>query len=65
MTREEVIGLLEPTVNALGFELIDVDLSLGGANGLLRLYINSDQGITLDDCSAVSEQVSALLDVSS
>lgn len=63
MTQEEVIELLEPTVKALGYELIDIDLKLGGSDGLLRLYINSDQGISLDDCSVVSEQVSALLDV--
>ncbi len=63
MTQEEVIELLEPTVKALGYELIDIDLKLGGQDGLLRLYINSDQGISLDDCSVVSEQVSALLDV--
>ena len=63
MTQEEVIGLLEPTVKALGYELIDIDLKLGGSDGLLRLYINSDQGISLEDCSVVSEQVSALLDV--
>ena len=63
MTQEEIIELLGPTVKALGYELIDIDLKLGGHDGLLRLYITSDQGISLDDCSVVSEQVSALLDV--
>lgn len=57
-----LLGLLEGPVAALGYELVDIDLRVG-ANGLLRLFIDADAGITLDDCAAVSRQVSALLDV--
>ena len=59
MIRDDVLKLLEPVVEAMGYGLVDVDLQ----QGLLRLYIESDAGITLDDCEKVSRQVSAVLDV--
>ena len=60
--KERLIGLLEPTVTAMGFELADLDAYFG-RRGLLRLFIDRPGGVTLDDCQRVSEQVSALLDV--
>jgi len=61
-SREQLIEMLESTVERLGYELADLELQLGG-QGLLRLYIDSEAGITLEDCETVSRQVSALLDV--
>ncbi|MDJ0928250.1 MAG: ribosome maturation factor RimP [Gammaproteobacteria bacterium] len=61
--QEEVRRLLEPTVEAMGYELADLELRLGRGNGLLRLFIDSEAGIGLDDCEQVSRQVSAVLDV--
>lgn len=55
--------LLEPAVAGMGFELSDLELRLGRGHGLLRLFIDSAQGITLDDCEQVSQQVSGVLDV--
>lgn len=54
--------LLEPTVEALGYELIDLDLHTGG-RGLLRVFIDGSDGIGLDDCELVSRQLSDFLDV--
>jgi ribosome maturation factor RimP len=62
MDKEGLIGLLEPTINALGYELVDLDLR-SGQDGLVRLFIDKDPAITLTDCELVSEQVSDLLDV--
>lgn len=61
--RDRLIELLEPEVQALGYELVELDAPAPG--GVLRLYIDSDsdKGITLDDCELVSHQVSGLLDV--
>src|SRR5262245_27205552 len=64
--RDRLLELLEPSVRALGFELIDVECRLGHGygRGLLRLYIDRPGGgVTLDDCGHVSGQVSSLLDV--
>ena len=63
-TREQQLTeLLEPTVEALGFELWGVEYVASGKHTLLRLYIDAEQGITVDNCAAVSEQVSAVMDV--
>ena len=63
MTRDELVTLLEPTVEGLGYELTDLEAKFGGQNGFLRLFIDREEGISLDDCEKVSMAVSALLDV--
>ncbi|MGB5489691.1 MAG: ribosome maturation factor RimP [Woeseiaceae bacterium] len=63
MTADELAALLEPTVERLGYELADLEVRLGGNGGLVRVFIDSPEGIGLADCEAVSEAVSALLDV--
>lgn len=56
-------SLIEPIVTGLGYELVDIEYKPHPRNGLLRIYIDKEEGITLDDCEAVSRQVSAMLDV--
>jgi len=66
MTRVTVAGLhklFEPGVQALGFELVDVEYAADGGRNVLRVYIDRPDGITVDDCAKVSRQVSAVLDV--
>ena len=63
MTRDELLELLGPTVEQLGYELSDLEVKLGGKHGVLRLFIDQPAGIGLDDCEKVSLAVSALLDV--
>jgi ribosome maturation factor RimP len=63
MTRDELVELLEPTIERLGYEMSDLDARFGGQNGLIRIYIDRAEGIGLDDCEKVSHAVSALLDV--
>lgn len=55
--------LLQPTVEALGFELWGVEHLVQGRRSVLRVYIERPGGISVDDCAAVSGQVSAVLDV--
>jgi ribosome maturation factor RimP len=55
--------LLEPAVTALGCELVGIEYRPSGTHSLLRVYIDKPEGVTVDDCSAVSYQVSGLLDV--
>jgi ribosome maturation factor RimP len=52
-------------VEALGFELVDVELAGGGSSPTLRVYIDNPRGsgITVDDCAQVSRQLSAIFDV--
>ena len=63
MTGGEIARLLEPAIERLGYELIDLEAKLGGKGGLVRLYIDKPEGIDLEDCEKVSLAVSALLDV--
>lgn len=63
MSRDKLIKLLEPTIERLGYELSDLELKLGGHDGLVRIFIDKSDGIDVEDCEAVSRQVSAILDV--
>ncbi|MBT8106887.1 MAG: ribosome maturation factor RimP [Gammaproteobacteria bacterium] len=63
MTGSELAKLLEPTVTRLGYELVDLEVRLGGGGGMVRLFIDKPDGIDLEDCEKVSLAVSALLDV--
>lgn len=47
----------------MGYELLGIEHLSQGSRSLVRIYIDSEQGITLDDCEAVSRQVSGMLDV--
>ncbi len=55
--------LIEPAVTALNYDLWGVELISQGRHSTLRIYIDSPNGITVDDCAAVSHQVSGILDV--
>ena len=60
---ERLNELLQPCVEAMGYELADLELQRGNRGQVLRLFIDREAGIALDDCERVSGQVSALLDV--
>lgn len=63
MTGEELRKLLIPTIEGLGYELMDLEAKLSGGSGLLRIFIDKPEGIGVEDCEKVSLAVSALLDV--
>lgn len=54
---------LDTLIRSMGYELLGCELLPQGRRMLLRLYLDSQRGVTVDDCSLVSRQVSALLDV--
>ncbi|AMO70262.1 ribosome maturation protein RimP [gamma proteobacterium BDW918] len=55
--------LIRPGVEALGYELWGLDHQSQGRHTLLRVYIDSENGIGVDDCAKVSHQISGVLDV--
>ena len=57
--RERLISLLEAPIEALGYELVELEFP----PHLLRIYIDREGGVTVDDCEKVSRQVSGVLDV--
>lgn len=61
--ERQLTEMLEAPVDALGYELVGLEFVRAGAHSTLRLYIDHENGITVDDCADVSRQVSAVLDV--
>ncbi len=62
-SNEQLSQLLQPAVNMLGCELVGIEYFPSGNRYTLRLYIDKEGGITVDDCESVSRQVSSVLDV--
>ncbi len=61
---ENLTNLIGRTVTGMGYELVGVEYQgRGGSGALLRVYIDSVDGITVDDCADVSHQLSGVLDV--
>lgn len=50
-------------VTSEGYELVHIDFKPQGRDALLRLDIDKEGGVTLDDCQIISQQVSTMLDV--
>lgn len=63
INRESLRDLLDGPIAALGYELVQLELTGRGDEACLRLFIDAPGGIQLNDCAAVSEHVSALLAV--
>jgi ribosome maturation factor RimP len=60
---EHLVNLIEPIVEGLGYECVGIEYNPHPLHGMLRIYIDCENGILLDDCSKVSHQVSGILDV--
>jgi ribosome maturation factor RimP len=60
---QQIADMLQSTVAALGYELWGVEYVAQGRHSVVRIYIDSPAGITVEDCAAVSEQASGIFDV--
>lgn len=58
-----VTELVDSVVVSLGYELVGIEYLPQGKNSVLRVFIDSPDGIVLDDCERVSRQLSSVLDV--
>lgn len=58
-----VKGIALPILTAMGLELVDIEFGRVGRDAVLRLFIDKDGGITLDDCADFSRELSLILDV--
>ena len=59
----DLIAMFEPTIEDMGFELLGLELAQAGRTSTLRVYIDHENGINVDNCADVSRQISAILDV--
>ena len=60
---DELIELVNPILDDLGFELVDLDYSREGQDLFLRVFVDKTGGVNLDDCASVSREIGALLEV--
>lgn len=60
---QKLTELLRPAVEETGKELLGIEFVSAGNNSILRLFIDHENGIDVDDCAEVSRQVGAILDV--
>lgn len=60
---DQLVELIMPILDDLGFELVDLEYKQEGTDLFLRLFVDKPGGINLDHCAAVSREVGALLEV--
>lgn len=61
--EQQIETLVEPLVKEKGLELVNVEYIKEGAHWYLRLYIDKDGGVDMDDCTNISHAVSEMLDL--
>ncbi len=60
---QQLENLLEPVVSSMDYEFVGLEFISQGRHSILRIYIDSENGVGVDDCANVSRQLSAVLDV--
>ena len=60
---EEVRQVVEPILRSQGFELVDVEYRREPQGWVLRIYLDREGGVTLDDCAEVSGEIGAVLEI--
>ena len=60
--KATVEEMVQPYLNEHGFELVDVEYVKEGSNWFLRVFVDKDGGIDIDDCGLISEYLSQKLD---
>ncbi len=59
----QVVNVIEPVVTGLGYELVGAEFGQSENGQTLRVYIDTEVGIVMEDCAKVSRQLNAVLDV--
>jgi ribosome maturation factor RimP len=60
---QEIREVVEPVLQSQGFELVDLEYQRESRGWVLRIFMDREGGVTLDDCSGVSHEVGAVLEV--
>ncbi|KPK87991.1 MAG: hypothetical protein AMJ94_16125 [Deltaproteobacteria bacterium SM23_61] len=60
---QEVREVVEPILESQGFELVDLEYQRESQGWVLRIYLDREGGVSLDDCAGVSHEVGAILEV--
>ncbi len=60
--EQKIENLIEPIIQKIGYELYDVEYAKEGKNYFLRIFIDNEKGINLDDCEKVNDAINDILD---
>ena len=60
---KQVADLIEPIFDGMGFELVDVEYLSKHGRWVLRLYVDKEGGVTIDDCARLSGEIGVLIDI--
>lgn len=60
--EEKVEKLVKPIIEKIGYELYDVEYAKEGKNYFLRIFIDNEKGIDLNDCEKVNDAITDILD---
>ena len=63
MSVQKLNELLQPLVEDLGYEFVGLEYNPNPKHSVLRIFINREDGVGIEDCEMVSREVAALLDV--
>jgi ribosome maturation factor RimP len=63
MKQDKLSELLAPTIEDLGYRFWGIEYQVRKVDALLRVYIDHENGISVDDCAKVSHEISGILDV--
>lgn len=60
---ESIIEIIEPVVQDESLDLVDVEYKKSGKTWILRVFIDKDQGVTVDDCQTISRQIEDMIEI--
>ena len=63
LITDQISKLAEPILDEMGFELVDIEYLSKHGRWILRIYIDKDGGVTIDDCAHVSGELGDLIDI--
>ena len=63
LITKQVADLVQPILDEIGFELVDVEYLSKYGKWVLRMYIDREGGVTIDDCARVSRELGDLIDI--
>ncbi len=61
-TEKKLEAMLKPAVEEMGYEIADLEFVKEGPNWYLRVFVDKDGGVTIDDCELISKELEKILD---
>lgn len=61
--KDQIKNVIQPTIEGMGYILWGIEFKHVGRKSFLTVYIDKDGGVSIEDCSDVSRQISSVLDV--